>query len=54
VVGQSPPLHLFATDAVTFRTLEPTGLTLTFAKDGSELSTARGTQTTKFKKEAKP
>jgi ankyrin repeat protein len=54
VVGQQPPLHLFATDEVTFRTIEPTGLTLTFAKDGSELSTARGSQTTKFKKEAKP
>lgn len=53
VVGQ-PPLHLFATDEVTFRTLEPTGLVLTFAKDGSELSVLQGSQTTKFKKEVKP
>jgi hypothetical protein len=54
VVGPQPPLHLFATDEVTFRTLEPTGLVITFAKDGSELSLLQGTQTTKFKKEVKP
>ena len=53
VAGQAP-LHLFATDAVTFRTLEPTGIVLTFAKDGSELSVLQGQQTTKFKKEVKP
>lgn len=53
VVGQ-PALHLFATDEVTFRTLEPTGLVITFAKDGSELSVLQGQQTTKFKKEVKP
>lgn len=49
-----PPLHLFATDEVTFRTLEPTGLVLTFAKDGSEVSVLQGQQTTKFKREVKP
>jgi len=49
-----PPLHLFATDEVTFRTLEPTGLVITFAKDGSEFSLLQGQQTTKFKKEVKP
>lgn len=48
-----PPLHLFATDEVTFRTLEPTGLVITFAKDGSELNVLQGQQNTKFKKEVK-
>lgn len=54
VVGNPQPLHLFATDAITFRSLEPTGIVITFAKDGSELSVLQGQQTTKFKKEVKP
>ncbi len=53
VPGQ-PPLHLFATDEVTFRTTEPTPLVFTFAKDGSEVSVLQGQQTNKFKKEVKP
>jgi len=54
VVGPQPALHLFATDEVTFGTIEPTGLVLTFAKDGSEVSVLQGQQTTKYKKEVKP
>jgi hypothetical protein len=54
VVGNPQPLHLYATDALTFRTLEPTGIVITFAKDGSELSVLQGQQTTKFKREVKP
>ena len=35
-------------------TLEPTGLVITFAKDGNEFNLLQGQQNTKFKKEAKP
>ena len=51
VVGNPNPLHLYATDAVTFRTLEPTGIIITWVADGSELTVQQGQQKTKFKKE---
>ena len=53
VVGNPNPLHLYATDAVTFRTLEPTGIIITWGADGSELTVQQGQQKTKFKKEVK-
>jgi hypothetical protein len=54
VAGQLPPLHLFATDEVTFGTVEPTGVTITYTRDGNELTVLQGGRTTKYKKEVKP